>query len=1181
MDDSLSQILLITQNSKGTTLLRRALKEAHTCYGTPLFTLVIVGEFEATWEKLHGAEIVLLDIAMILPQWQHILAEMRKIRPFIPIIVLATSEIEPQALELLSAGVQDYLLWDEVNGCVLQRVIRYAVDRRLIAESERLNARLEQEIAERERVETALLQSEERFRTVAHFTYDWEYWLAPEGHYLYISPSCQRLTGYRPEEFYADPHLLEKIIYAEDRARVCEHLQRERETQGVQFIDFRIVTRGREIRWFGHICQPVYGQNRRYLGRRASNRDITEQKLVTIALQESVEKFRSIVDQSYDGIVLLNEEGIIVECNKAWERIAGLEHADVIGYPIWDVAFALTPREKRKQSNYEQYKANILKTSETRHSSWFNQLTEYEIERPDAQRRCIQLVLFPVEMTQRWLIGGVIRDITEQKRAEEALHRSEAQLARIIEGTSALLLNVDLQGRITYVNEATARLLELHPREMLGKFYLRYVHPEDRERVNQAYKEQIATRQRATSLEFRVCSTNGRVSWVNFVANPIVENEQIVGQTGVALDITERKLAETALQQEKALLDTLLRDMPDSIYFKDRQGRHVRVSQSLVRSQAGGESQILGKTDVEIYGEEFGGQTLANDLQIMETGTPLVNIVERNVTPSGYVNWTSSTKVPLYDTSGQIIGLAGITRQINDLIRVQEALTESETRFRALFENSPDAIFVEDIQGQVILDVNPAGCRLHKMTREELLTCKVSDLLPQDIRDQIPPIIAKVLAGEQETLESFNLTQDGQVIPVEIRVSQMEYGGQPAFLLHVRDITERKRAEEVLRRTLAKTEALYYVARTLITHVGLPDMLQKVMNSIAEALPATTTLLINLDTKEQKVIRIWVGGESSYLNELDSFEKVMEGPSGEVIREWKPVLLPKEPYNSREFDGRVAHHQYNQGGSIMVVPLIYREELLGTLTAINDVFARDFTEEDVELMLAMANQTAIALENARLYQQALQDAETRATLLHEVNHRVKNNLTSIIGLLYAEQRYARGEYQEMYRAMIRELANRIQGLSQVHSMLSEHEWSPLPLDKLTFQIIDTTAQILPRNQHIILNVTPSPIKVTPKQANSLALIINELATNTFKHALGNRRTARIDVRITCEDQAQCNDRQVCFEYQDDGPGYPEAVLTLQMRSVGLHLLQSLVRGLKGELHLHNTPGATTTIRFKV
>ena len=124
----------------------------------------------------------------------------------------------------------------------------------------------------------ALRESEEQFRTVADFTYGWEYWIGPEGDYLYVSPSCARITGYRADEFLQDPGLLEKITHPDDRAMVARHAREELGSGEVLPIDFRIITRSGKERWIGHICQPAYGTDGSWLGRRGSNRDITERK---------------------------------------------------------------------------------------------------------------------------------------------------------------------------------------------------------------------------------------------------------------------------------------------------------------------------------------------------------------------------------------------------------------------------------------------------------------------------------------------------------------------------------------------------------------------------------------------------------------------------------------------------------------------------------------------------------------------------------------------------------------------------------------------------------------------------------------------------------------------------------------------------------------------------------------
>ena len=133
---------------------------------------------------------------------------------------------------------------------------------------------------ERKQAEESLRESEEQFRTVADFTYDWEYWIAPDGRYLYVSPSCERITGYNSDEFLNDPGLLEKIVHPDDQSTFVTHLLKTEQREGAFDLDFRIITRDGKERWINHVCQPVYGSDGGYLGQRASNRDISKQKLM-------------------------------------------------------------------------------------------------------------------------------------------------------------------------------------------------------------------------------------------------------------------------------------------------------------------------------------------------------------------------------------------------------------------------------------------------------------------------------------------------------------------------------------------------------------------------------------------------------------------------------------------------------------------------------------------------------------------------------------------------------------------------------------------------------------------------------------------------------------------------------------------------------------------------------------
>jgi PAS domain S-box-containing protein len=130
-----------------------------------------------------------------------------------------------------------------------------------------------------------LAREEEKFHTVADFTYDWEYWEGPKHEMLYMSPACERITGYSLQEFLADPELLSRIVHADDLRLMEEHLHNV-EHQDEAAVDFRIVRRDGGIRWIAHACQSVFGRDGRFMGRRISNRDITERKQADEALSQ-------------------------------------------------------------------------------------------------------------------------------------------------------------------------------------------------------------------------------------------------------------------------------------------------------------------------------------------------------------------------------------------------------------------------------------------------------------------------------------------------------------------------------------------------------------------------------------------------------------------------------------------------------------------------------------------------------------------------------------------------------------------------------------------------------------------------------------------------------------------------------------------------------------------------------
>jgi len=283
-----SSVLLVDDTPANLRLLTQILSEQG--YKVRVAT---DGERALTSVNLNPPDLIMLDVMMPKMTGYEVctrlkLDESARDIPIIFISALTTTEDKVKAFEV---GGVDYITKPFQAQEILARVATHIALRefqqslqqeleereRLIAELDGMNAKLQYEVAERERAELALQLSREHFRTVADFTYNWEYWMGEGGYPVYISPSSERITGYRREEFQKDPGLLIAVVHPDERAMWINHLNNDLTSQDVISFNFRIVTRDGEERWLGHSCQPVYHKDGSWAGRRASSRDITDQ----------------------------------------------------------------------------------------------------------------------------------------------------------------------------------------------------------------------------------------------------------------------------------------------------------------------------------------------------------------------------------------------------------------------------------------------------------------------------------------------------------------------------------------------------------------------------------------------------------------------------------------------------------------------------------------------------------------------------------------------------------------------------------------------------------------------------------------------------------------------------------------------------------------------------------------
>jgi PAS domain S-box-containing protein len=263
-------------------------------------------------------------------------------------------------------------------------------------------------------------------------------------------------------------------------------------------------------------------------------------------------------------------------------------------------------------------------------------------------------------------------------------------------------------------------------------------------------------------------------------------------------------------------------------------------------------------------------------------------------------------------------------------------------------------------------------------------------------------------------------------------------------------------------------------------------------------------------------------------------------------------------------------HFLRKNGSLVEVEAttIQDHNMINYISFVRDITDRKLAEET--LRRSEERYRFLAEENKKMAEKALEDASEKAELLQEVNHRVKNNLSSIIGLLYAEERFNKTGLPINLRGLI----SRVEGLAIVHNLLSSSHWMPISAEEIARKIITGCLRSVPLDKVISVEVSPSVLMVNPKQANSLSLIINELVINSLKHALP------VSDSLTINFQIDINDDKVIMRYSDDGPGYPESVLDKKKQNVGLYLISSIcTHDLQGEVKFFNDQGAVTLIYF--
>ena len=270
------------------------------------------------------------------------------------------------------------------------------------------------------------------------------------------------------------------------------------------------------------------------------------------------------------------------------------------------------------------------------------------------------------------------KEIAERTNAQEALKVSGALYSSLVENLPVHVLRKDLEGRLTFANVSYCDLLGKAPHEILGRTEHQLQPGELAER--HAGDERRIAQTGETIDEIEEHEVHGERRFFHVLKVPVHDaGGAIVGTQALFWDITEHRRAELALEREQALLQTLMESVPDSIYFKDRNSKFLRINRALAkRFGLQTPAQVEGKSDFDFFTREHAQQAWEDEQEVMRTGVPIVAKDEKETWPDGQVTWATTSKLPLRDPDGNIVGTFGISREVTEQVRARQALAEAK-----------------------------------------------------------------------------------------------------------------------------------------------------------------------------------------------------------------------------------------------------------------------------------------------------------------------------------------------------------------------------------------------------------------------------------------------------------------------------------------------------------------------
>jgi two-component system NtrC family sensor kinase len=674
------------------------------------------------------------------------------------------------------------------------------------------------EITERKLIEEAVKESEERYKELANSVTDVFFAVDENLRYTYWNKASEILTGVRMED--AIGKSIQEVFPDRPWRRKAEKMYRKvLETQQLQTFVNDYDIHGR------HYILEINAYRSRG-GVSVFVKDITDRKQAEEALRESEEKYRKMFEEALDAIFIGDADtGKLLDCNRAACELVGRERSELIG------------KHQRILHPPGETDGEFSRTFSEHLRAREGKVIETQVVTGKGEIKEVAIKANVLEFRGKKVIQGIFRDITERKHAEEALRQSEEKYRTILEEMEEGYYEVDLMGNFTFVNDAMCRILGYSRDELIGMNYKTYTHKENVKAVLDAYNRVYRTCEPLQWFPMAEVRKDGTRVLVEDSVLPITDDKGgVIGFRGISRDVTERKQAEDALQKSEERYRVLAENAGEAIFV---------VQDDVVKFINPKGVELSGYSGEELASRPFTKFIHPDDIHMVtdrylrrlrgELVPQTYNF--RIIRKDGDIRWGELNAVPVFweDRPAVLCFMSDITERK----QAEEALRQSEEKYRTILEETGDGYFETDLAGSFTF-VNDAQARLLGYSSEEIIGMSFRAFTPEERVNAVLEAYSRMYKTG-EPLRNFVdevIGKDGSHGFAESSAFPIrnDRGKIVGFRGVRRDITARKQMEEALRHSEEKYRTILEEIEDAYFEVDLGGHLTFVNDSVCRDL---------------------------------------------------------------------------------------------------------------------------------------------------------------------------------------------------------------------------------------------------------------------------------------------------------------------------------------------------------